>query len=169
MGNKYKTLFLILGGLVLPAFAFAILDPNATSNIYEMIQRIYKFLMMLGVPACVIVILWGAFTMVTSGGDPTKTGNAQKILTWAIVGLIVILLSNAFVSVLGSVLGVKIPKPDSKGLIYLYQHGIKDAEGFYKMAGGKYNPETNEFIDDSGNIYNDVNLFSDGSVEVCRK
>ena len=110
MVDKYKTLFLIIGGLTLPAFTFAILDSNATQSIYEIIQRIYKFLMMLGVPACVIVILWGAFTMMTSAGDSTKSGNAKKILTWAIIGLVVILLSNGLVGVLGSMMGTKLPE-----------------------------------------------------------
>lgn len=110
MGNKYKTLFLIIEGVILPAFAFAILDTNTTGSLFEVIQRIYNFLMILGVPICVIIILWGAFTMMTSAGDSTKNENAKKILTWAIVGLVIILLSNGLVGVLGSVIGTKLPE-----------------------------------------------------------
>lgn len=110
MANKNKILFLIIGGLILPVFAFAILDTNTTGSIFEVIQRIYNFLIILGVPICVIIILWGAFVMMTSAGDSTKSGDAKKILTWAIVGLVIILLSNGLVGVLGSVLGTKLPE-----------------------------------------------------------
>lgn len=54
---------------------------------------------------------------------------------------------------------------EEAGKAYLEEYGIKDANGFYKMAdGAKYNPETREYIDTAGKVSTDTTLFSDGSV-----
>jgi magnesium-transporting ATPase (P-type) len=42
-----------------------------------------------------VMVLYGAFTFLTSSGDPTKTQKATKIITFAVIGMIVALLSRA--------------------------------------------------------------------------
>jgi hypothetical protein len=54
---------------------------------------------------------------------------------------------------------------EAVGKAYLETRGVKDANGFYQMEGGaKYNPDTKEYIDASGNVFKDTTLFADGSV-----
>lgn len=55
------------------------------------------FLGFLGLLA-VLMVIYGGVMVVTSQGDPGKADKGKKILTYAAVGIIIILLSFAFVS-----------------------------------------------------------------------
>jgi amino acid transporter len=57
--------------------------------IFEVIRYLLSFL---GV-AAVLIIIYGGFLWMSAGGDPEKVGKAKKIITQAIIGLIIILLS----------------------------------------------------------------------------
>lgn len=50
-------------------------------------------------------ILYAGFKYVTSGGDPKQVQSAQATLTYAIIGLIVILLSFFIISLIGYITG----------------------------------------------------------------
>lgn len=58
-----------------------------------------------GVVALFLIILAG-FKFVTSKGDPQEVDNAKKTLTYAIIGLLLILLSFAILNLIGTVTGV---------------------------------------------------------------
>lgn len=61
------------------------------------------FLGFLGIIA-VIMIIYGGFTYVTAAGNQEKIQSAKKIIMYAIIGIIVVLISFALVStVLGGV------------------------------------------------------------------
>lgn len=54
---------------------------------------------------------------------------------------------------------------ETYGKIYLAKYGTKDENGFYKMEGNaKYNPDTGEFIDASGNIFTNTTINAAGRV-----
>jgi hypothetical protein len=57
-----------------------------------------------GVVALFFVILAGA-KLVTSGGDQKKVDSARKTLTWAIIGLVIILLAIFLVNFIGVITG----------------------------------------------------------------
>jgi len=46
-------------------------------------------------------IIWAGFNMVNSGGDPKKVEGAKKIMTYAIIGLVIILLSFGIIYFIG--------------------------------------------------------------------
>lgn len=54
-------------------------------------------LMGVGIVAVIMIII-GAINYITSGGDPGKTAKARSTITYAIVGLVVALLSFAIVN-----------------------------------------------------------------------
>ncbi len=47
--------------------------------------------------AAVIMLIYGGFTYITSGGDSNKIQDAKKIITWSIVGLLVIVLARSII------------------------------------------------------------------------
>jgi amino acid transporter len=57
--------------------------------IFEVIRYLLSFL---GV-AAVLIIIYGGFLWMSAGGNPEKVEKAKKIITQAIIGLIIILLS----------------------------------------------------------------------------
>lgn len=66
-----------------------------TKDLREGIMQIITILLgFLGIVA-IIIILWGGFRWLTSGGNEEKVGEAKKILTAGIIGLIIIFVSYA--------------------------------------------------------------------------
>lgn len=50
-------------------------------------------------------VIWGGITYVTSQGSPDQTGQAQKTIVNALIGLVIAMLSAGIVGFLGSRLG----------------------------------------------------------------
>ena len=66
------------------------------------------FLTFLGIVA-VIMIIYGGITYVTAAGQDEGIGNAKKIIMYALVGIIIILLSFAIVNtILGAGTGTEV-------------------------------------------------------------
>ena len=66
-----------------------------TKDIREGVMAIVNVLLgFLGIVA-IIIILWGGFRWLTSGGNEEKVAEAKKIITAGIIGLIIIFVSYA--------------------------------------------------------------------------
>ena len=62
-----------------------------SANLQEVIARIIRAILgFLGVVA-VVIILWGGFKWMTSGGEETKVKDARKLILMGIVGLAIVL------------------------------------------------------------------------------
>ncbi len=117
MLQTLKSIRLPLLGLVAAAFTFFFVGDamaqfitpgdspesigSATGNqgsfreiVLTIVEYALKFLGLLAV----IMIIYGGFLYVTSAGDTTKTDTAKKIIIYAIIGIIVILVSYALVN-----------------------------------------------------------------------
>ena len=70
--------------------------------IYTATNWIFVIIMVLAV----IVILFGAFTLLTAAGDPDKVGRGRNYVVYAIVGFAVALLAKALPSLVKFVLGM---------------------------------------------------------------
>lgn len=56
------------------------------------LNGIRVFMGLLGIIAMVLII-YGGFLMLTSGGNEDRIGNGKKIVTWAVIGIIIIMSS----------------------------------------------------------------------------
>jgi len=66
-----------------------------TNDIREGVMNIVNVLLgFLGILA-IIIILWGGFRWMTSGGNEEKVGEAKKVITAGIIGLIIIFTAYA--------------------------------------------------------------------------
>lgn len=66
---------------------------------------VFWLLLLAGIAALILVIISG-FKFVTSGGDPKQAEGARKTLTYAIIGLVVVLFSFAIISFIEEVTGL---------------------------------------------------------------
>lgn len=64
-------------------------------------------LLFAGIVALLMIIL-GGIKFLISGGDPKQVEGARNTLTWAIVGLILILLSFFILNLIGFITGVDL-------------------------------------------------------------
>lgn len=77
-------------------------NPLGCTTFGDCAGRILDFLINVGLALAPIFILVGGFQMLTSGGDPNKFTTGRKTVTYAAVGLAVIIISKGVVSVIQS-------------------------------------------------------------------
>lgn len=58
-----------------------------------------------------IMLLRAAFKIITAGGDPNQVSAAQKMMTFAVVGLVIVISSYTLIRIVGYVfqVGDKLP------------------------------------------------------------
>jgi len=77
------------------------------TSITGLIGIIANYLLNLAIPIAVIIIIYGGFLMLTSGGVPAKYKKGIDALKYASLGLVVLLIAKGFVSLVQSILSVK--------------------------------------------------------------
>ncbi len=91
------------------AFAQTVI-PNTTSlTVNDLIANaLTKYIIPMAAALAVGVIIYGGVQYITSGGDPEKTAKAKKTLLWAIVSVIIIVLTIPIVNAVMNILKDKI-------------------------------------------------------------
>ena len=79
-------------------------NPLKFDSIPEVLKAIGNFIFALGIPLASVFILIGAFQFMTAGGSEERIRKGKKTLLWAIIGLMIILLTNAIISIIQDVL-----------------------------------------------------------------
>ena len=79
---------------------FADEDPAQLSGIGDVLDRVVKLIFPVAGLVCVVFIIIGGYMWIISAGDPGKVKQAQGTLTWAIIGLIFILVAGALINVI---------------------------------------------------------------------
>ena len=74
-------------------------DPSTwgTKEIEQLILNVTQLATALAGGIAVIMIIWGAFQYFTAYGNEEKAQSGKKIITWAIIGLVVIILANVII------------------------------------------------------------------------
>lgn len=79
-------------------------DPK--ERVGKVIIDIINIMLSFSAILAVAAIIWGAITLIISVGNDSKVGQAKKIITYAIIGLILTGLSFLIVRFIGQALGV---------------------------------------------------------------
>lgn len=61
--------------------------PSSIGSIEELITRLMNWAFWLALIIAPLIIVWAAFLMMTSRGDPKQTTKARKLIIWALIGL----------------------------------------------------------------------------------
>jgi len=78
---------------------FGGLDTTNPESINKFIQNIINYALgAIGI-VCIIFIIWGGITYITSGGNEERMQKAKSTLTWAIIGFILVLGAGFIVKV----------------------------------------------------------------------
>lgn len=106
-----------LSSLVLTTVALAAVDVqinvpdqgvNPNTPVGTVISNVLTIIFVLGALAVLVMLIIGAFNWITSGGDKEKVGGAQKRITQAIAGLVVLALAYFLTVVVGQVVNIDI-------------------------------------------------------------
>lgn len=70
-------------------------------------QSLINALIVFGGVTAVILVIWGGIKFLLSQGDPEKVEGARRTITFALIGLAIIILSFVVIKVLSVVTGVQ--------------------------------------------------------------
>src|SRR3990167_3372481 len=95
-------------------YALDFSDPNtnplARFSTFAHLLNVFIPLLIVGAALLLLVmLLYGAFTILTAAGNPENIKKAQKIFTFAILGLIVVILSFLFVKLISIIFNISAP------------------------------------------------------------
>ena len=86
--------------------------PATIQDLTIIVQRILNIAVRLAGLAAFIMLIVGGFQFLTAGGDPKKTQAASSTLTYAIVGLVVVIAAWFILLFIERFTGVKITEFD---------------------------------------------------------
>ena len=87
---------------------YAIKDPAEISDIVDILARIINLLAPVAAIALFIMILVAGFQFLTSGGDPKSVAAARTTLTYAIIGVILVVVVWLILTLIEAVTGVDV-------------------------------------------------------------
>lgn len=76
-----------------------------TAEVGQLIENTRNLALGLVGTICVILIIWGGFQYLTSFGNDEKATAGKKTLTYAIIGLIIVILALIIIQIILDVLG----------------------------------------------------------------
>lgn len=85
-------------------------DIATIENLGCIFQRVVGYILGFAGIVLFIILILGGFKFITSGGDPKAVEEAKKTLTYAIAGLIVVLLSYLILVLITAITGVDVTK-----------------------------------------------------------
>lgn len=74
------------------------------ATLEDIIKNFVNFIFWLGIIICPILIVWGGFNIATSAGSEDKMKKGRDTITFAVIGLVIIAISNVMVSAIQNIL-----------------------------------------------------------------
>ncbi len=96
---------ILYGLLVTPAYAIG--NPAQISDIVPIIENTIKLLTPFAAIVLFVMILWGGYKFIFAG-DPKSAGQARNVLTYAVVGIILIVVSYLILNLIHQTTGVDV-------------------------------------------------------------
>lgn len=95
-------------------FAIDFSDPNIFkpaqfADLGAILNLVLPILMSIIALIFLCMLIWGAFTILTAGGNAEQVKKGQQIFTYSVFGLIIIITSYLFVKILGTIFNLPLP------------------------------------------------------------
>jgi hypothetical protein len=108
---KIEKLFYVILLIVIfaPAISFAVKieNPLTTDDFQTLITRIISLVFTIGLALAPISIIIAGILFMTAQGEPGKIETAKNIIKWTFIGLIILICSQAIVTLIKTTVGVK--------------------------------------------------------------
>jgi putative copper export protein len=80
--------------------------PPGYTGLNQVLSTVFGILFLVAALLTIAYLIWGAIDYITSAGDKNKIHAARDKIIYAIIGLVVVLISFFIISVFGSVLNI---------------------------------------------------------------
>ncbi len=78
----------------------AITPPIGLTNFSDLIACVIKYFVWYIAPLIVVImVLWGAFQILTAGGEPENFANGRKTIVYAIIGYVLVIIAAGLVAI----------------------------------------------------------------------
>jgi hypothetical protein len=84
------------------------MEPAKITDIISILENIISLLAPVAGIAFFIMILVGGFQFVNSGGDPKAAGQARSTITYAVIGVVLVVLSWILLQIIQQFTGVDV-------------------------------------------------------------
>jgi len=84
---------------------FTIPNPLSCANFQDCLGRIIQGLIVLAAPVLVVMVIVGAYQILTGGAEPENLSKGKKTIIYAAIGFAVILLAQGLVFILQDLVG----------------------------------------------------------------
>src|SRR3989344_3073179 len=109
--NKFALLFLFIPLLFIISTSFSLADigggtggfanPLKYDSFTDLLKGIIGYLIKIGAPILVILVIYGAFQILTAGDNPEKVKSGQNTIKWAVIGYAIIICSYGIIYIVG--------------------------------------------------------------------
>jgi len=93
------------GGVPGGGFIPGLTNPLTADTLEEALNSLINFFFALAMILVPLMIVFAAFLMLTSAGDPTKVNKAKQIILWTVVALAIVLFAKGLPAVIKAALG----------------------------------------------------------------
>jgi hypothetical protein len=80
-------------------------NPLNACSFQDIIDKLIGLVTIIAIALVPLMFVWAGFNFVTANGEPEKIKKAKDIMLYTVIGLAVVLLSRAVISVVKGVLG----------------------------------------------------------------
>ena len=109
--KKFLIIFILFSlGVSIPVLTNGVEfeNPIEHESFGDLIDAIVDFIFNIAVVVVPLMVIIGAFHLLTAAGDPKKIATGKTIIISTLIGLAVILLAKGLIAVLEDVLGIKV-------------------------------------------------------------
>ncbi|MDP3093918.1 MAG: hypothetical protein Q8N16_04165 [bacterium] len=89
-----------------PAGSICVPNPLKYGSFECLIESIINFIFVASLLLAPLMVLVGAFYLMTAGGNPARVKTAQSIFIWTAVGLLIVFMAKGLMSAIKALFGV---------------------------------------------------------------
>ncbi len=89
-----------------PPTTVTLFDPLKDETFNSLIGKLLEGLTALAIPVVTVMIIIGAYHIITSGGNPGKRSKGKDYILWASIGFAILLLADSVQAIITSFLGL---------------------------------------------------------------
>jgi len=91
----------IVSGFNIPG---GIVNPIGLNSVRELIDGVAGFIFWISSSLLTLIILYGAFILLTSGGNVERVKTGKKVIYWALIGFVVAVLATGIASIIENII-----------------------------------------------------------------
>lgn len=85
------------------AMAINVTNPISTTDFAKIVENVLLWMLSVAGSIAIFAFIAGGIMYMTSSGDEQKASSAKKVITWTIIGMVLILASYAIIVVIDEI------------------------------------------------------------------